>query len=45
VPEKCSATEAKFNKEGTDIKDLLINDFTEVKEDLFKVVINNLVRG
>jgi hypothetical protein len=45
VPEKCNAILDKFIKEVTDKKDLLINDITEVKENLFKAAKNNLVRG
>ena len=36
APEKGSVTRDKLKKEGKEIKDQLIDDFTEVKEDLTK---------
>ena len=36
APEKGSITRDKLKKEGKDIKDQLVDDFTEVKEDLSK---------
>ena len=36
APEKGSVTRDKLKKEGKEIKDHLVDDFTEVKEDLTK---------
>lgn len=36
APEKGSVTRDKLKKEGKDIKDQLVDDFTEVKDDLSK---------
>tara|TARA_R110002049_G_scaffold307000_1_gene506384 strand:- start:1338 stop:1658 length:321 start_codon:yes stop_codon:yes gene_type:complete len=38
APEKGSVTRDKLKREGKDIKDQLVDDFTEVKEDLSKAV-------
>ncbi|MCD2259100.1 YtxH domain-containing protein [Psychroserpens luteolus] len=36
APEKGSVTRAKLKKEGKDIKDQIVKDFSEVKEDVSK---------
>ncbi|WP_298757182.1 YtxH domain-containing protein [uncultured Psychroserpens sp.] len=36
APEKGSTTRAKLKKEGKDIKDQIVKDFSEVKEDVSK---------
>lgn len=40
APEKGSITRDKLKKEGKDIKDQLVDDFTEVKDDLSKAAVS-----